>query len=239
MTKAVELRVYHLAAAACSRAKDKGDSPIKGLSAVFYREGDAATEYWLWSDVVERIMPTAFDRALKERHDARALFNHDSSLILGRVSAGSVKLSKADQGLEYEIPFDAEDPDHMRVAKKIDRGDVTGSSFAFVATKTTWVEQKQDSGGYIYIRQIEDLDLYDVGPVTYPAYEGTSAVRAKTDFMNRRQVMKQLRQDWDAEEEIKRIYAERDALLVGDDVAVRMARLKASGGLGWFDRAAA
>ncbi len=57
MSKQVELRVWHVGAASkCSRAKEEG-APIKGLASVFYREGNPDTEYWLWSDMVERIMP--------------------------------------------------------------------------------------------------------------------------------------------------------------------------------------
>jgi uncharacterized protein len=159
------------------RADDK--SSIKGLAAVYYREGEPGTEYWLWDDMVERIMPGAFDRAIKEQHDARGLFNHDADQLLGRVSAGTLSLSLSSEGLAYDIPFDKADPDHQRVASKIDRGDVNGSSFAFIARAVTWEEQKLDDGSYLYIRQIKDLDLFDVGPVTWPAYEGTSAGRSK------------------------------------------------------------
>ncbi len=56
---------------------------------------------------------------------------------------------------------------------------MNGSSFAFIARAVTWEEQKLDDGSYLYIRMIKDLDLFDVGPVTWPAYEGTSAGRSK------------------------------------------------------------
>jgi uncharacterized protein len=161
------------------REKREGQaSSIKGLAAVYYREGEAGTEYWLWRDMVERILPGAFDRAIKEQHDARGLFNHDANQLLGRVSAGTLTLSLTSAGLAYEIPADEKDPDHQRVASKIDRGDVTGSSFAFIARLTTWSELELEDGSTLYIREIKDVDLYDVGPVTWPAYEATSAGRA-------------------------------------------------------------
>lgn len=158
------------------RADNK--SSFKGLAAVYYREGEPGTEYWLWSDMVERIMPGAFDRAINEQHDARGLFNHDANQLLGRVSADTLSLSLNSDGLAYEIPFDQADPDHQRVAAKIDRGDVNGSSFAFIARAVVWEEVKQEDGSYLYIRTIKDVDLYDVGPVTWPAYEATSAGRS-------------------------------------------------------------
>lgn len=160
------------------RADNKAS--FKGLAAVYYREGDAGTEYWLWNDMVERIMPGAFDRAIKEQHDARGLFNHDANQLLGRVSSGTLSLSLATDGLAYDIPFDQADSDHQRVAAKIDRGDVNGSSFAFIPRVVAWEEVKQEDGSYLYIRTIKDVDLYDVGPVTWPAYEATTAGRSGT-----------------------------------------------------------
>ncbi|MFO0939838.1 MAG: HK97 family phage prohead protease [Pirellulales bacterium] len=158
------------------RADNKAS--FKGLAAVYYRDGDPGTEYWLWNDMVERIIPGAFDRAIKEQHDARGLFNHDANQLLGRVSAGTLALSLTSDGLAYDIPFDQADSDHQRVAAKIDRGDVNGSSFAFIARAVQWEEVKQEDGSYLYIRTIKDVDLYDVGPVTWPAYEATTAGRS-------------------------------------------------------------
>ncbi len=129
------------------------------------------------------------------------------------------------EGLAYEIPFDAKDLDHQRVASKLDRGDVTGSSFAFVATRTSWIEQKQPDGDYIYIRQIEDLDLYDVGPVTYPAYTGTTAGRSKRN--EHAAIGRSLASAFGSKDgaEYRAMCAERDAYL-GDPVAVRLAALR-------------
>jgi uncharacterized protein len=225
MKKQIELRVWHSPTAKCSRAK-AADAPIKGVASVFYNSADPSTEYWLWSDMVERIMPSAFDRALKEKHDVRGLFNHDPTMILGRTAAGTLALSIVSEGLAYEIPYDEKDVDHQRVASKLDRGDVTGSSFAFVATRTTWVEEKKESGEYLYIRQVEDLDLYDVGPVTYPAYTGTTAGRS---VANHRLSVHGFRRgsEIDYAAEYRALCAERDAYL-GDAVAVRMAALRAA-----------
>lgn len=153
-------------------------SVIRGMAAVYYRDGDTATEYWLWDDIVERLMPGCFDRAISEAHDARALFNHDSNQLLGRVSSGTCRLSLDSTGLAYEIDADPNDPDSQRVAAKIDRGDVNGSSFGFIPRAVRWLEEKLDSGDWLYIREVVDVDLFDVGPVTWPAYSGTTAGRS-------------------------------------------------------------
>lgn len=156
------------------RAAGEGKT-ISGYAAVFYREGAPETEYRLWDDLVERIMPGAFSRALAEQHDARALFNHDPDNLLGRVSSGTCRLSIDGTGLAYSI-----DPPDTQCGRdtvtSIDRGDLSGSSFAFIPRKVTWMEVDD-----LLIRQIEDVDLLDVGPVTYPAYEGTSAMMRSDD----------------------------------------------------------
>lgn len=147
----------------------EGQSPrIVGYAAVYY-DGTERTEYKIFDDLVERIMPGAFDRALSEKHDARALFNHQPDNVLGRVSAGTVRLESDSVGLKYII-----EPGDTTIAKDvmehIRRGDVQGSSFRFHATGQAW---KTLNG--VDFREVTDVDLGDVGPVTYPAYEATTA----------------------------------------------------------------
>lgn len=160
-----------------SRA-EASEAGIHGLAAVFYREEDSGTEYRLWENAVERIMPGAFDRAVQD-DDVRALFNHDPSQILGRTKAGTLRLSVDEQGLRYDV-----EPSEIRmyqdVLNMLKRGDIDGSSFSFVVTRETWLKE-----GDKEIRQVEDLELYDVGPVTYPAYAATQAWARAEDFARR------------------------------------------------------
>ncbi len=151
---------------------------IVGYAAVFHRAADPGTQYELWEGVVERVAPQAFDRALRERDDARGAFNHDPNFILGRVSAGTMRLSVDSVGLRYEI--DLPDTQAGRdTATSIERGDITGSSFAFIPRQTRWIS---GSEGEPEVRMLEDVELYDCGPVTYPAYESTTTgVRSSGD----------------------------------------------------------
>lgn len=138
---------------------------VVGYGAVFYREGDAGTEFKLRPNVRERISPNAFDDAL-ERDDIRSLFNHDPNFVLGRKSAGTLRLSVDDIGLKYEVDL----PDSRQdVAEAISRGDITGSSFWFKPTEER--EARDEDGNIVYT--IENLELREVGPVTFPAYEST------------------------------------------------------------------
>lgn len=146
-----------------------GKSAIVGHAAVFYREGDTKTEFRLLPNVVERVKPSAFARALAEKQDVRGLFNHDPNHVLGRTAAGTMRLSADEHGLKYEI--DVPDTQIARdMAESIRRGDITGSSFSFSVPKGG--DNFDSRGG---VRWLNDVNLFDVGPVTMPAYEGTSA----------------------------------------------------------------
>lgn len=159
------------------RLEKRGDGKplIVGHAAVFYRQGDLGTQFELWPGAVERIGHGAFDRAIRERQDVRAMFNHDPNGLLGRTLAETMRLGKDDVGLTYEIePADTQIAHD--VLEHLRRGDLTGSSFSFIARKELW-EETDD--GRPDIRTILDLDLFDVGPVIFPAYESTTAgVRA-------------------------------------------------------------
>ena len=163
---------------------DEDLKTIEGYAAVFYREGDASTEYQLWPGAVERIMPGAFDSIIADRnHDTVGLFNHDFASILGRTKADTLSISQDSTGLRYEIA-----PANTRIyqdtVEHISRGDVDGSSFAFFVRGEGSVEWsiETDSDGREYeVRSIRNVSrLIDVGPVVMPAYEGTS-VGARSD----------------------------------------------------------
>jgi HK97 family phage prohead protease len=144
---------------------------ITGYAAVFYDPADAGTEYKMYSDFIERISPGAFDRAMKE-DDCRALFNHEPTIILGRTTSGTCKLYKDAKGLRYEItPPDTNTA--KEILESIRRGDISGSSFGFRVRKQTWKEEKTDRGWVDY-RYLDDVELLDVGPVTFPAYTATT-----------------------------------------------------------------
>jgi len=189
--------------------REDGQPPkIIGLASVFY-DGTPETEFELWSDTVERIMPGAFDRALEEKQDVLGLFNHDPDNILGRTTADTLALSSDKIGLRYSIT-----PGDTQVAKDvtvhIQRGDLTGSSFSFVVLTEQW--RKEDG---VEIREIEDVDLFDVGPVTFPAYEGTTvSARAREALEIRMRVAQDTQRD--AEDARRReFFAARWGILLG------------------------
>jgi uncharacterized protein len=157
------------------QARADGKPVITGYAAVFYDPSDPGTEYRMYSDMVERIMPGAFDKTLRE-DDARGMFNHNDNYILGRVSAGTMRLSVDRKGLKYEI--DPPDTQYARdLMESIRRGDITGSSFLFKPVTNTYREVE---GNYFIERN--EVKLFEVGPQPFPAYESTEAgVRSVAD----------------------------------------------------------
>jgi HK97 family phage prohead protease len=141
---------------------------IGGIAAVI----NSVTDLGYFEEV---IMAGAFDNALNKEYDIRCLFNHEAELILGRTKANTCNVFvNADGNLEYTWIPDYENPTHMSVVRSIMRGDITQSSFAFTIKEQTWSEStKYGTMGKRTIKVIEDL--YDVSPVTYPAYEDTEA----------------------------------------------------------------
>lgn len=149
------------------RASEDGNK-IVGRAAVFNK----------WSEDLggfrEQILPGAFANALK-KSDVKALWNHDSNIVLGRSKAGTLKLEEDDKGLNIEI-----DPPSWAggYIETIKRGDVTEMSFAFIVAKGG--DEWNDEHNKRTITEYEEI--MDVSPVTYPAYPQTSVkVRALID----------------------------------------------------------
>lgn len=157
---------------------------VRGYAAVFGKRSDnlGGESY----QVFEVIEPGAFDDVLKD--DVRALFNHDANLILARSKggAGTLSLGVDEQGLWYE--FEAPDTQAGRdLLVSLARGDVDQSSFAFTINRDgqKWVEVTEGDKT-IATRTIKKVTrLYDVSPVTYPAYPDASAALRSLDEFKR------------------------------------------------------
>jgi hypothetical protein len=122
----------------------------------------------------EKILPGAFKKTLSDNADVRALFNHNPDKILARTKARTLKLCEDDTGLLSEISM----PDTTLgrdLMVSVKRGDIDQMSFAFQAVQEQWDETDSEHP----VRTITEAKLYDVSPVTYPAYP-TTDVSAKS-----------------------------------------------------------
>jgi uncharacterized protein len=122
----------------------------------------------------EKIDPTAFDKSLGA--DVRALWNHNPDLVMGRNKAKTLTLRVAPAGLESVIipPNNAQG---QYWVDAITRGDVTQMSFGFRTVADKW-ERTSDNK---HIRTLLEVELFDVSPVTYPAYPQTDVAMRSLD----------------------------------------------------------
>lgn len=130
----------------------------------------------------EMIVPGAFMPSARE-DDVRALFNHNPDHVLGRTLPKTLRLAEDDQGLAIEIDL-PETQLARDLAISIERGDVSQMSFAFRVKPGGQEWADTDQG---FVRTLKAVRLYDVSPVTYPAYQQTDvALRSLSEFTRAR-----------------------------------------------------
>jgi HK97 family phage prohead protease len=162
----------------------QGDKRIvRGYAAMFgKRSSNLGYGTFEFYEIIER---GAFDDVLKD--DVRCLFNHDANLILARSKNGdgTLKFGSDDTGLWYECEPDVEQTYSRDLLVALKRGDVDQSSFAFSLTQEgqKW-EETREGEKTVVLRTIKKVSrLYDVSPVTYPAYpDATVALRSLEEF---------------------------------------------------------
>lgn len=144
----------------------------------------------------EEIAPGALNGA--DMSDVRALLNHNPNFVLGRTTAGTLRLAVDDIGLRYEI--DLPDTQAARdLAISVERGDITQSSWGFMLRvgdneqPDEWT--RHNGKDHRTINAVSRV--FDVSPVTFPANPGTEVAkrsferltaeeRAKKEIENRR-----------------------------------------------------
>ena len=165
---------------------------IEGYFAVF------DSVYDIGQGMSESIASGAFTKTLSG--DIRALTNHDTTLVLGRTKAHTLELREDSHGLWGSISINPKDADAMNLYERVKRGDVDQCSFGFdIRSEDTDI--REDGTIHWTIREVE---LYEVSPCTFPAYEETNiAARQK----ERDEIKKRKREAW-KEQTMKKLKGE-------------------------------
>lgn len=159
-----EIRAFAIAGVKIEeRAADGAEAlRLSGYAAVFDQIADIGG---MFDEVIRR---GAFARAIDEGQDVVLLFNHDPSTVMARTTSGTLRLREDEVGLWFEADLDPHDSDAQRVVAKVRRGDVHQGSFGFTARSDRWAYDRPKP-----LREILDTDIFDVSPVTFPAYDKT------------------------------------------------------------------
>lgn len=129
---------------------------------------------------VETFAVGAFADHLKDGADVRALVNHDTAKVIGRQSAGTLTIQEDSYGLRFQIDV-AETSYGDDILASVKRGDVTGMSFGFSVVEDAF--SAEDNG---VLRTVRTAKLYEVSPVTFPAYEASSVLNRSSDLCRER-----------------------------------------------------
>jgi hypothetical protein len=151
-------------------ADEDGKKYIEGYFSTF------GGNYELWPGATESVDPHAFDEALGD--DIRALVDHETRLVLGRNTAGTLELRVDAFGLWGRIEINEADSDAMNLYARVQRGDVSHCSFGFdILSEET--DMRDDGSVHWTIKKVK---LYEVSCVTFPAYKDTSISARKEDY---------------------------------------------------------
>ena len=151
---------------------ENGELWLEGYFAVY------DSPYEIWKGATEVIKPGAFAESM--HGDVRALTNHDTTLVLGRSTAGTLTLrDDPERGLFGRIKVNRDDVDAMNLYARVQRGDVDQCSFGFEIEKETFIENPDGSVRW----EIEKVSpLYEVSVCTFPAYKETSVAARQADL---------------------------------------------------------
>ncbi len=150
-------------------AEHEGKKVIEGHAAVFDSWSETMGGFFPFK---EKVRKGAFGKSIG-KDDIRALFNHDANMVLGRNRAGTLELCEDDKGLSVRI-YPPDTTWARDLLTSMERGDINQMSFGFVVESDKW-----STADGVDMRELLEVKLFDVSPVTFPAYTQTDAgVRA-------------------------------------------------------------
>ncbi len=135
--------------------------------------------YNVWDGATESIRQGAFTDSING--DVRALYNHNTDVVLGRTTNGTLELRQDDKGLWGRIKLNKKDTEAVNVYERIARGDITGCSFGFDIEKE---ERTINEDGTVHFEITKVNPLWEVSPCVFPAYEATRIEARGKDVEN-------------------------------------------------------
>lgn len=176
------VRALHVSEAARLRNEDDGNTLV-GHFAVFNQ----------WTEInsmfegrfLERVAPGAFAETFAQRGDSiRVLYDHGHDPSIGNKPLGvPTTLTEDKRGAYYEV--DLFDTEYVRELKPAIEAGQLGASFRFRVTAEQWAtpaRSTKSNPDRLDERTITGIELYEFGPVTFPAYDqATAGLRSRTD----------------------------------------------------------
>ena len=207
----------------CVREAEDGQKSrtVEGYAVVF---GVRSVNLTPWSsdrEVYEIMEPESITQDLLSRSDVVLTAFHNNQMILGRwrMGKGTLTLELDQRGLKIRCTL-AETATADELLAAIERGDITGMSFAFTADEEDNVNgvvyektsERAASGKVVWLRHVKKVTgLYDVTIAGHPAYEQTTiearelndALEAKLRACGDDEAKKKAEEEAKAEEERK------------------------------------
>ncbi len=168
-----EARLYSIPVVVYRSSDEDDNKVIEGYACKF----DVLSRNLGWG-FREKISPDAFNDVDLSSMDVMCLRDHMKNHLLGRTTSGTVTLEVDEVGLKYrcQIPNTTSGNDTYEL---VNRGDIPYSSFAFTVESDSWEEDKELGE----IRTINKFKMiYDVSPVSDPAYFQTEVDVAKRSY---------------------------------------------------------
>ena len=207
---------------AADSAEGSDGRNLDGYAAVF----GASTEINSWEGrFTETIAKGAFRKTLRERKNVLMQWNHGGDSRVGHTPIGHyTELVEDDHGLRVKGRlFDNDLVEPIRQA--IEAGAITGMSFKFRVVRDDWTDNKgkrvkpDELYELLYEpgergplqRTIKEVQLYEAGPVSTPAYEQTSVGVRSASEEDRKALVDQYRRSMAAEQEEVREWLDAEA----------------------------
>jgi HK97 family phage prohead protease len=139
---------------------------VSGIGIVYNREVE------IWPGYMEKIRNGALRTSVDSGKEIKSFFNHNPSSVLSTTRSNPpLVIEDTDKGLRFESPIPPTTYGND-LEVNLQRKNVRGASFSFEVKENGDILTRDENG--IYHREIIDAELYEVGPVTNPAYPSTN-----------------------------------------------------------------